>query len=458
VDRREPKPFLDKQIGLVKIFADQAVIAIENVRLFKELEARNSELRVALEQQTATSELLKVIGRPRSICSRCSTPWPKRGSGLCEAERAFIFRFDGSFCDQWCPQRLPRVSRIPEQNPIGAGTCEHRGACASSDGTSTIHDVLSRPGVHLRDGPGGPSGPCSRSRCSGRTSCSAYHHLTVTRFWPFTDKQIALMETFADQAAIAIENARLLSELQARTASSPARSRSSGARRGQPGLSSTLNLETVLHTIVSRANQLAGTDACTVYEYDERPREFRLPRHPQSRRGGRRRGPAAADPPGRRHRRTHGCDAEPVQIPTSPSRRLRRPLRDVLLRTGTRALLGIPLLREGHLIGGLNVNRKTPGEISPEVLELLKTFAASRPWPSRTRDCSARSRTRAASSRSPTGTSPEFLANMSHELRTPLNAIIGYSEMLQEDAADLGAEQFTDDLRRSTRPASTCWS
>ncbi len=91
----------------------------------------------------------------------------------------------------------------------------------------------------------------------------------------FTDSQIALMETFADQAAIAIENARLLTELQARTAEL---TRSVGELQAlgevSQALSSTLDLETVLSTIVSRASQLAGTDGCSVWEYDEGTEEF----------------------------------------------------------------------------------------------------------------------------------------------------------------------------------------
>ncbi len=140
---------------------------------------------------------------------------------------------------------------------------------------------------------------------------------------------------------------------------------------------------------------------------------------------------------------------EPVQTPDiAAAGAYSGPLRDVLIRTGARALLGIPMLREGHLIGGLTVTRKTPGEFSSEVIDLLKTFASQSALAIQNaklfREIGDKSRQLEAADRHKS----EFLANMSHELRTPLNAIIGYSEMLQEDAADLGAEQFTDDLKK----------
>ncbi len=267
---------------------------------------------------------------------------------------------------------------------------------------------------------------------------------------PFTDGQIALMETFADQAAIAIENARLLSELQARTGELT-RSVQELQALGEvsQALSSTLDLETVLNTIVARASQLAGTDSCTVYEYDERTEQllFRAT-HGLSQevvtvaqRAPIRRGEGAA---GRM-----AVTLEPVQIsdiaePLAYS----GPLRDVLLRTGARALLAIPLLREDHLIGGLTVTKRTPEEFPPHVIDLLKTFASQSALAIQNarlfREIEDKGRQLEAADRHKS----EFLANMSHELRTPLNAIIGYSEMLQEDAADLGADQFTDDLKK----------
>ncbi len=124
---------------------------------------------------------------------------------------------------------------------------------------------------------------------------------------PFTDGQIALMETFADQAAIAIENARLLSELQARTGELT-RSVQELQALGEvsQALSSTLDLETVLNTIVSRASQLAGTDSCTVYEYDERTEEL-LFAPPTAAEEVVDRRPARADPTGRGRGRAHGA-------------------------------------------------------------------------------------------------------------------------------------------------------
>jgi signal transduction histidine kinase len=139
---------------------------------------------------------------------------------------------------------------------------------------------------------------------------------------------------------------------------------------------------------------------------------------------------------------------EPIQLSEILQATAESRVRDTLGRAGYRALLAVPLVREDHLLGGLTVFRKTPGEFSPEVIELLRTFATQSALAIQNarllREIEQKSRELAAASQHKS----EFLANMSHELRTPLNAIIGYSELLEEEAGDLDGGRLVPDLQK----------
>ena len=212
--RTEAQLFSERQVTLLQTFADQAVIAIENVRLFTELEARNQELRDALEQQTATSELLKVIGRFAFDLQPVFETLAQNAVRLCEADRAFIERFDGQVLRVVAAHNVaPEHREYVEQHPIAPGRHSAAARAALEQRTIHIHDVHADPEYTYGAKDVDPlrtvlAVPIRRPDALLGVILIYRHEVR-----PFTSGQIALIETFANQAAIAIENVRLFEEI-----------------------------------------------------------------------------------------------------------------------------------------------------------------------------------------------------------------------------------------------------
>jgi signal transduction histidine kinase len=438
--RAEPGLFPDEQVRLLETFAAQAVIAIENVRLF-------NETKEALERQTATSEILRVISRFQTDVQPVFDAIAAKALDLCRATTGWVYRFDGE---------LIHIAAAHSLRPEAVKVVRQSYPAPPSRGGATARAVLSRAMVYI------PNIREDREyRLEALARAATYLSvlavpmlrdgepigvITVTgaEAGAFSQRQIELLQTFADQAVIAVENVRLFKEVEARTADLT-RSVDQLTALGEVGraVSSTLDLETVLTTIVSRAVELSGLDGGVVFEYDEDAREF--VQRAQVETGG----ILAAARRATRIRTGEGVvgrtaiTLEPVQVSDiTASGGYVGPNRESLIESGIRAIVAVPMVCEGRLIGSLGVTRNRPGEFPAETIELLRTFATQSALAIQNarlfHEIEDKSRQLEAASRHKS----EFLANMSHELRTPLNAIIGFSEvLLQRMFGELNAKQ-----------------
>ena len=436
--RQEVRPFSEKQIELVTSFANQAAIAIENVRLFDEVQARTRELSESLERQIAMSEVLRIISSSPGELEPVFKAMLENATRLCEAPFGNLWLYDGDTYE---------LAAAHGPDPFRDAEALRRAGRRAGPHTPIRRATLTKQIVHVADlrkdlaySEGDPLAVNAVEVRGVRTLLAVpmlkednvVGVFTIYRqeVRPFSEKQIELVTDFANQAVIAIENVRLLNELRDRT-TELARSVEELRALGEvsQAVNSTLDVETVLETIVAKAVQLSRTDAGAIYVYDETRREFDL-------------------------RATYGMDdaliaaireqrggladtlvgrvanaREPLQVPDfqqEPS----SGIRDLILQAGFRAVLAVPLLSPDGIVGMLVVRRRQTGTFANVTIDLLQTFAAQSVVAIQNarlfREIEEKGRQLEVASRHKS----QFLANMSHELRTPLNAILGFSELL----------------------------
>ena len=456
VGRTTVGPFNPTQLSLLQTFADQAVIAVQNVRLFRELEEKNRTITEALEQQTATAEILRVISSSPTDVQPVLDAVAENAARVCGANDAIILRAEAE------GRELVRVAHFgelpltfPDIRPLNRQSASGR---AILEGHAFHIEDIQAP-EFVREFPmyaGNPERTILAMPLMREGTAIGAIAIRRTEVRPFTEKQIALLQTFADQAVIAIENVRLFTELQSRTAEL---TRSVGELEALSevgrAISSSLDLEVVLSTIVARANQLAETDGGAMYEYDASTRAFRLwatDRFPDEFVAALR---ATTLVYGEGAVGRAAATRAPVQVPDVRDTQVYESrIRDVLVRSGYRSLLAVPLVSEDEVVGALVVNRRAAGEFPPRIVELLRTFATQSALAIQNARLFSEIEDKSRQLEVANQHKSEFLASVSHELRTPLNAIIGFSEVMLErlfGEVNEKQEEYLQDILSSGR-------
>jgi len=422
-----------------------------------QLRRAREELAEARAQQAATAEILRVISASPDDIQPVFDVIAEHAVRLCDGQFCAVFHFDGELIHV---RALHGMSAEGEQAyrrgfPLRAGSGSAIGRAIQTGKIAHIPDVEAdahykqQTIAHAVTFRAIVAVPILREGVPvGGLAVSS------SRPGPFSDARMALLKSFADQAAVAIENVRLFNEVEARTA---ALSRSVEEMRalGEVGqaVSSTLDLETVLATIITHAVELSNADAGgTIYEFDEAAAVFvpranhgvseayvRILHESQIRLGESVVGICAAN-------------RSPYQVSDVESGEDSR-MREHVLREGIRAVLAVPLLRDERVIGALVIRRKVAGEFSQSVVTLLQALAGQSVLAIQNAHLFQEIREKGQQLEVASQLKSQFLANMSHELRTPLNAIIGVTEMLHEDAVDLNLDDQLEPLERVLRAA-----
>ena len=363
------EPFTERQIELVKIFADQAVIAIENVRLFKELQERNRELTEALEQQTATGEVLRVIASSPTELQPVLDSLLANAVKLSGATKGHIRQLDGESLQyvghfNESPELIEALHQLPQRTrPEGM----------------SARALREKQVVHILDAQEVPTYRAPVAQAQARTMLivpllreeTGIGTITIWRDFveSFTERQIDLVKTFADQAVIAIENVRLFQELKEALEQQTATSEILGVIASSP-----TDIQPVLDIIAQNANRLCGADDTVIRSVDRNglrpvahfgsiPMVTQMGELEPIERGGFV-GRAIQE---NRTFHVHDLLAAEEEFP-GPERS-----RGVTL--GVRTALAVPLVREGEPIGLIHIRRLRVQPFTARQIELVKTFA-----------------------------------------------------------------------------------
>jgi signal transduction histidine kinase/putative methionine-R-sulfoxide reductase with GAF domain len=429
-----PRMFTERHANLLTIFAEQAVIALENTRLFEAEQMRTRELTEALEQQTATADVLKVISRSALDLQRVLDALVESAARLCNAYDAVIFQVFGDGL-----RLVAHHGQIPTTGPVGQLYPLARGRIGA-------RAVLDRRTIHITDilaeADEYPENRKNALHQGYRTALAvplvhageAIGVIVIRRaeVRPFAERQIELVNTFADQAVIAIENTRLFEAEQA------SKRELQESLEYQTAISDVLNvisrskfdLQPVLDTIVVTASRLCDAEYAFIFRPFDGKHHVAASNNP----------PAAyvryvsehPIPPGRgsligrtalERRTVHlpDCLADPEFA-----------FYEHQAAGKYRTMLGVPLLREGVPIGVIALMRTIVKPFTDKQIELVTTFADQAVIAIENvrlfEEIAQKSRELEIASQHKS----QFVANMSHELRTPLAAILGYGELMQE--------------------------
>jgi GAF domain-containing protein len=444
VSRREVRPFDNKQIKLVTTFADQAVIAIENTRLFEEVQSRTKELQQALEYQTATSDVLNVISRSPNQLQPVFDAIVQSAVKLCDGLYGALNMFDGekllrpTAFHNYTPAALAAVERmfptLPSRRQLTGRAILDRAVAQIPD---VLNDPEYAPDVALAGGwRAGLAVPMFREGHPIGTIL-----VTRAQVGPFSERQIDLLQTFADQAVIAIENARLFEEVQARNRDLTA--------LGEVGrvVSSTLDLKIVLKAIVDRAVELSGTDGGLIFYYREKLGKFELGETSGLDQEIVERYRKLDIASGQTGLGEAIANRQPLQVP-DVMQRASNVLRDAALEAGLRAALIVPLLSADGPLGALLLQRRQPGEFPNAVVALMQSFADQSAIALENARLFEEIARKGRELEIASQHKSQFVANMSHELRTPLAAILGYAELMQEGFYEPLGQKSLDALAR----------